>query len=96
LTTSKRAVSEAVRGAQEIVAHGILRNEDRSGQIFSIRDVSGKQVATVPFRNALPGRLGPVEPVPNEAPALKEGSPAAQQKGAPRTKERPVSVISGS
>ena len=51
------AVAEALQGARELVAHGIKRNEDVSGQVFLIRDTGGERVATVPFRHALPGRL---------------------------------------
>ena len=51
------ALAEAAAGARDLVAHGIMQNEDVSGQAFLIRDGQGKTVATVPFRNALPGRL---------------------------------------
>jgi len=51
------ALSEAVAGARDLVAEGIMRNEDVSGQVFRIRDGNGETVATVPFRNTLPGRL---------------------------------------
>ena len=51
------AIAEAVAGARDLVAHGIMQNEDVSGQSFLIRDGKGETVATVPFRDALPGRL---------------------------------------
>jgi hypothetical protein len=51
------AVSAAIQGARDIVAHGIMRNEDFSAQSFRIRDSEGNTAATLPFREALPGRL---------------------------------------
>jgi hypothetical protein len=51
------AIAEAVAGARDLVAHGIMQNEDVSGQVFRIRDGKGETVATVPFRDTLPGRL---------------------------------------
>src|SRR5215210_922828 len=51
------AIAEAVAGARDLVAEGIMRNEDVSGQSFVIRDGNGEVVATVPFRDTLPGRL---------------------------------------
>ena len=51
------ALAQAVQGARELVASGIKRNEDVSGQVFRIRDGNGETVATVPFRDTLPGRL---------------------------------------
>jgi hypothetical protein len=51
------ALAEAVAGARDLVAHGIMQNEDVSGQCFIIRDNHGETVATVPFRDTLPGRL---------------------------------------
>jgi hypothetical protein len=51
------AIAEAVAGARDLVAHGIMQNEDVSGQSFLIRDNHGETVATVPFRGTLPGRL---------------------------------------
>jgi hypothetical protein len=51
------AVAEATQGARDLVAEGIRKNEDVSGQEFRIRDVDGRTVATVPFRDCLPGRL---------------------------------------
>jgi hypothetical protein len=51
------AIAEAVAGARDLVAHGIMRNEDVSGQSFLIRDNHGETVATVPFSGTLPGRL---------------------------------------
>ena len=51
------AMDQAAEGAREIVAHGILKNEDLSGLAFSIRDEDDQIVATVRFRDVLPGRL---------------------------------------
>jgi hypothetical protein len=51
------AITEAVAGARDLVAHGIMQNEDVSGQSFFIRDNHGATVATVPFRSTLPGML---------------------------------------
>ena len=34
-----------------------MQNEDMSGQVFRIRDGDGETVATVPFRETLPGKL---------------------------------------
>jgi hypothetical protein len=51
------AISEATAGARDLVAHGIMQNEDVSGQSFLMRDGQGETVATVPFRETLPGRL---------------------------------------
>jgi hypothetical protein len=51
------AIADAVAGARDLVAHGIMQNEDVSGQVFRIRDGNGEPVATVPFRDTLPGRL---------------------------------------
>ncbi len=51
------AIAEAVAGARDLVAHGIMQNQDVSGQTFIIRDNHGETVATVPFRDTLPGRL---------------------------------------
>src|SRR4051794_4306028 len=51
------AIAEAVAGARDLVAHGIMQNEDVSGQSFLIRNNHGETVATVPFRDTLPGRL---------------------------------------
>jgi len=50
------ALAEAELGARELVAHGIMRNEDLSGQSFMIRDHTGA-LATVRFRDMLPGSL---------------------------------------
>ena len=50
------AIAEARAGARDLVAHGVMQNEDVSGQCF-IRDANGDTVATVPFRDTLPGRL---------------------------------------
>ena len=51
------ARAEAVASAQCVVAHGILRNEDVSDRSFLIRDEDEQPVATVPFRDSLPGTL---------------------------------------
>ena len=51
------AIAEAVAGARDLVAHGIMQNEDVSGQSFLIRDSHGETVATLPFRDTLPGRM---------------------------------------
>ncbi len=51
------AIAEAVAGARDLVAHGIMQNKDGSGQSFLIRDGQGETVATVPFRETLPGQL---------------------------------------
>jgi len=51
------AMIEAVASARDLVAHGIMRNEDMSGRSFIVRDEKGETVATVPFRDALPGAL---------------------------------------
>ncbi len=51
------ALAEVAAGARDLVAHGIMQNEDVSGQVFRIRDGKGATVATVPFRHTLPGRL---------------------------------------
>jgi len=48
---------EAVTSAQYLVAHGILRNEDMSDRSFLIRDENEQTVATVSFRDTLPGTL---------------------------------------
>src|SRR5690349_21042803 len=51
------ARAEAVASAQYLVAHGILRNEDLSDRSFLLRDEDEQTVATVPFRDTLPGTL---------------------------------------
>ena len=51
------ARAEAVASAQCVVAHGILRNKDVSDRSFLIRDEDEQTVATVPFRDSLPGTL---------------------------------------
>jgi hypothetical protein len=56
-TDRETAIAEAIAGARDLVAHGIMQNEDVSGQTFIIRDNHGDTVATVPFRDTLPGRL---------------------------------------
>ena len=64
------ARAEAVASAQYLVAHGILRNEDVSDRSFLIRDEDEQTVATVPFRDSLPGTLsgGPLSG-PTSSPA---------------------------
>jgi PAS domain S-box-containing protein len=57
------AMSEAVASARDLVAHGILRNEDLSDRSMLIRDDAGETVARVPFRSALPGTLS-ASPLP--------------------------------
>src|SRR5215212_8733066 len=57
------AMSEAVASARDLVAHGILRNEDLSGRSMLIRDDAGETVASVPFRSTLPGTLN-TSPLP--------------------------------
>jgi hypothetical protein len=52
------AISEATAGARDLVAHGIMQNEDVSGQSFLMRDGQGETVATVPFRETLRGACG--------------------------------------
>src|SRR5829696_2531557 len=52
------AITEAVASARDLVAYGIMQNEDASSRSFVIRDKSAQTVATVPFRSTLPGRLG--------------------------------------
>jgi hypothetical protein len=51
------AITEAAQGARDLVAHGIMTNEDVSGQAFQIRDENGQIVATLSFRECLPRRL---------------------------------------
>ena len=51
------AITEAVASARDLIGHGIMQNEDLSGRVFLIRDWNRVTVATVPFRDALPGRL---------------------------------------
>ena len=51
------ALAEAAKGARDLVASGIRQNEDVSGHTFLIRGEAGETVATVPFRETLPGRL---------------------------------------
>ena len=50
-------ISEATAGSRDLVAHGIMQNEDVSGHVFLIRDGNGEVVATVPFRDTLPDTL---------------------------------------
>ena len=52
------AIAEAAAGARDLVAHGIMANEDVSGQSFIMRDSHGETVAILPFRATLPGSLG--------------------------------------
>src|SRR3954462_2283233 len=51
------AITEAAASARDLVAYGLMRNEDVSGRSFLIRDENEQTVATVPFRDALPGLL---------------------------------------
>src|SRR4051794_25689104 len=57
------AMLEAAATARDLVAHGILRNEDLSDRSVLIRDDAGETVARVPFRSALPGALS-TSPLP--------------------------------
>src|SRR4051812_24168188 len=57
------ARAEAAATARDLVAHGILRNQDLSGRSVLIRDDAGETVARVPFRSALPGTLS-ASPLP--------------------------------
>src|SRR5215213_7215430 len=51
------AITEAAASARDLVAYGLLQNEDVSGRSFLIRDEDDQAVATVPLRDALPGML---------------------------------------
>src|SRR3954470_9417537 len=51
------ALAEVAKGARDLVASGIRQNQDVSGHIFLIRDGHGAVVATMPFRETLPGSL---------------------------------------
>ena len=51
------AITEAAASARDLVAYGLMRNEDVSGRSFLIRDKNEQTVATVPFRDVLPGLL---------------------------------------
>jgi hypothetical protein len=51
------AVTEAAASARDLVAYGLMQNQDVSGRSFLIRDENEQTVATVPFRDALPGML---------------------------------------
>ena len=51
------AIAEAALGARDLVAHGIMDNKDVSAQSFRIRDADGRTVATLLFRETLPGSL---------------------------------------
>jgi len=63
------ARAEAVVSAQYLVAHGILRNQDVSARAFMIRSENNQAVATVPFRDTLPGTLGAwLRPLPPARP----------------------------
>src|SRR3954467_13300554 len=57
------ARSEAVATARDLVAHGLLRNQDLSDRCVLIRDDAGETVARVPFRSALLGTLS-TSPLP--------------------------------
>ena len=52
------AITEAAASARDLVAYGITQNQDVSARSFLIRDDNEQTVATVPFRDALPGTLG--------------------------------------
>ena len=52
------ALAEAAAGARDLVAHGIMQNQDVSGQSFLIRDNHGEAVATVPFEAPCPEGCG--------------------------------------
>ena len=49
------ALVEATLGARELVAHGIMRNEDVSGQSFVIRDGTGPLVVDAKVNPAVYG-----------------------------------------
>src|SRR3982751_5000223 len=51
------AITEAAASARDLVAYGLLQNQDVSDRSFLIRDENEQTVATVPFRDALPGKL---------------------------------------
>src|SRR4051795_11939638 len=51
------AITQAAASARDLLAYGLMRNEDVSGRSFLIRDENEQTVATVPFRDALPGLL---------------------------------------
>jgi len=57
------ARAEAAATARDLVAHGLLRNQDLSDRCVLIRDDAGATVARVPFRSALPGTLS-ASPLP--------------------------------
>ena len=63
------ALAEAAASARDLVAYGLLRNEDASDRRFVIRDEDGQTVATVPFRSALPGKLREGPPITSSHPA---------------------------
>ena len=51
------AITEAAASARDLVAYGLMQNRDVSSRFFLIRDENEQTVATVPFRDALPGSL---------------------------------------
>ena len=51
------AITEAAASARDLVAYSLMQNQDVSGRSFLIRDENEQTVATVPFRDALPGLL---------------------------------------
>src|SRR3954447_14003469 len=61
------ARAKAAATARDLVAHGLLRNEDLSGRCVLIRDDAGETVARVPVRSALPGALS-TSPLPRSDP----------------------------
>ena len=50
------AIAEAFAGARDLVAHGIMQNQDVSGQVFRIRDSQGKRSRRC--RSGIPCREG--------------------------------------
>src|SRR5690242_5069425 len=64
------ALVEAVASARYLVAHSILSNEDVSDRSFLIRNENEDVLATVPFRESLPGTL--------KGGALPRSQPSAQ------------------
>ena len=74
------ARAEAVASARDLVAHGILSNEDLSDRSFLIRAENEDVLVTVPFRDTLPGTLkGGALPhsQPSAQPHVPARSPAA-------------------
>jgi len=63
------ALAEAAASARDLVAYGLMRNEDVSGRSIVVRDEDGEPLATVPFRSALPGKLREEPPIVSLHPA---------------------------